>query len=202
MVKKKAAMFGLDARIALAIFGALSIITGAVLFKVIEDIKVVRLLYELEEYSKAYEAYVLDTGHDMVYNAAAPSTALETTEIISSSESGWKGPYIQYSMSDYYAPFVSFRHPEYGYFWYMRATNVSSFGSYTDSTAAAMQTRCTDGDINCYNWVSLLNLDLDLAEKIDERVDGQKGANVGRLRVWFQGAGNYAVYYQIGTSLR
>tara|TARA_Y100001960_G_scaffold319101_1_gene389950 strand:- start:3597 stop:3728 length:132 start_codon:yes stop_codon:yes gene_type:complete len=39
ILTKKAAMFGLDARIALAIFGALSVISGAVLYSAIQDAK-------------------------------------------------------------------------------------------------------------------------------------------------------------------
>ena len=36
---KKAAMFGLDARIALAIFGALSVISGAALYSAIQQLR-------------------------------------------------------------------------------------------------------------------------------------------------------------------
>ena len=40
MIKlKKGAMFGLDARISLAIFGALSVISGAALYSAIQDSK-------------------------------------------------------------------------------------------------------------------------------------------------------------------
>tara|TARA_Y100001960_G_C14595815_1_gene788039 strand:- start:886 stop:1026 length:141 start_codon:yes stop_codon:yes gene_type:complete len=45
---KKGAMFGIDARIALAIFGALSAISGAALYSAIQQSKVTVLVTELE----------------------------------------------------------------------------------------------------------------------------------------------------------
>ncbi|HAG52695.1 MAG TPA: hypothetical protein DCL21_02800 [Alphaproteobacteria bacterium] len=59
---QKGAMFGLDARIALAIFGALSVISGAALYSAIQNAKAISLLTELQEVGKATESYYLDTG--------------------------------------------------------------------------------------------------------------------------------------------
>ena len=65
---KKGAMFGIDARIALAIFGAISVISGAALYLAIQQSKVTVLVTELEELSKAVKAYVLDIGQDIPLN--------------------------------------------------------------------------------------------------------------------------------------
>ncbi|MCP4354624.1 MAG: hypothetical protein GY793_03125 [Proteobacteria bacterium] len=46
---KQAAMFGLDARVALAIFGALSIITGATLYNALQHIKTIQYLQLFNE---------------------------------------------------------------------------------------------------------------------------------------------------------
>ena len=54
MINKKGAIFGLDARIALTIFGALSVISGAALYSAIQESKVVALYTEFQEIGKAY----------------------------------------------------------------------------------------------------------------------------------------------------
>ena len=62
MFINKGAMFGLDARIALAIFGALSVISGAALYSAIQNSKVTAAITEMNEVGKAWEAHYLDTG--------------------------------------------------------------------------------------------------------------------------------------------
>jgi len=62
---QRAAMFGLDARIALVIFGVLSIISGAVLYKTIEQVRVNSFINEFNELGKAHDAYILDTGQTL-----------------------------------------------------------------------------------------------------------------------------------------
>ena len=53
---KKGAMFGLDARIALAIFGALSVISGAALYSAIQDAQATAMIVRLNEVGKAFGA--------------------------------------------------------------------------------------------------------------------------------------------------
>ena len=92
---KKGAMFGLDARIALAIFGALSVISGAALYSAIQEAKITSFYTELVELNKAYEAYYLDTASiDMSSNLGDIEVLIENY----SSEDDWNGPYIQASM--------------------------------------------------------------------------------------------------------
>lgn len=62
MFYKKGAMFGLDARISLAIFGALSVISGAALYSAIQNSKATALYVQLSELGKAWESYYIDTG--------------------------------------------------------------------------------------------------------------------------------------------
>lgn len=80
---KKAAMFGLDARIALAIFGALSIITGASLYSVLNKTKAKTVLTDLENIGKAFEQYFIDVRKLPTLNVFHYSM----TELIESSES-------------------------------------------------------------------------------------------------------------------
>ena len=85
---KKGAMFGLDARIALAIFGALSVISGAALYSAIKQARITAYYQETIEIAKAMESLFLDTG------------VLELTDQLKDlledpGLDGWNGPYIQ-----------------------------------------------------------------------------------------------------------
>lgn len=54
--KQQGAMFGLDARIALAIFAGLSIITGTTMIQVLENRRVNQILFEHQKFSGAVDA--------------------------------------------------------------------------------------------------------------------------------------------------
>ena len=49
MINKKGAIFGLDERIALAIFGALSVISGSALYSAIKDAREQRVITSILE---------------------------------------------------------------------------------------------------------------------------------------------------------
>tara|TARA_Y100001960_G_C14756933_1_gene871786 strand:+ start:560 stop:1183 length:624 start_codon:yes stop_codon:yes gene_type:complete len=95
MFNKKAAMFGLDARIALAIFGALSVISGAALYSAIQTAKVEQWRQFFSNMDKAYEQYLLDNGKDIPVSATS-SGILNLADLIDNREnlSTWNGPYL------------------------------------------------------------------------------------------------------------
>jgi type II secretory pathway pseudopilin PulG len=92
---KKAAMFGLDARIALAIFGALSVISGAALYSAIQKAKFTKYYVAFTELEKAFNAYVLDTG-DMNFNSSNPDLNMlyENAKGSTTPVPYWNGPYL------------------------------------------------------------------------------------------------------------
>jgi type II secretory pathway pseudopilin PulG len=92
MLNKKGAMFGLDARIALAIFGALSVISGASLYSAIQESKVVALQAQFNEVEKSIEQYILDIGSapPKTHNWVDLSYLMDNKD----SNSNWNGPYI------------------------------------------------------------------------------------------------------------
>ena len=93
---KKGAMFGLDARIALAIFGALSVISGAALYSAIENARLTKEWTQYREYAKAYQSYYLDTA-DMI---GLPGNSNGCKLFNNSSNiSGWRGPYLQQELA-------------------------------------------------------------------------------------------------------
>lgn len=85
--KKRGAMFGLDARIALAIFAGLSTVTGATIYKISSQSRITAIAAELNNISKAFGDYMLDVG--------APPNRIE--DLITSTVPGWNGPYVPYA---------------------------------------------------------------------------------------------------------
>ena len=176
MIMKKGAMFGLDARIALAIFGALSVISGAALYSAIQESKAVSLLTEMREVGKAYEQYFLDTGSNPSFvssDLSLPTGYFYKIENLVNNidnKSGWAGPYLSYAADDSY----HLNHPVYGQIlmYVSDETNVRANGS-----------KCPSGN-TCYLWVELHGVDNDaLLKSIDLKVDGSDSASSGSF-IW------------------
>ena len=91
---KKGAMFGLDARIALAIFGALSVISGAALYSAIQSAKAEQYRQYFVELVKASEAYYLDTGSQIPFGTSIH--VIDSSNLIDNRKglANWGGPYI------------------------------------------------------------------------------------------------------------
>ena len=96
LLNKKGAMFGLDARIALAIFGALSLISGAALYSAIQKSKVTAIISESEEIEKALSAYYIDTGEYPKHAALNPTRDFDASYLKENPTGviGWNGPYF------------------------------------------------------------------------------------------------------------
>ena len=186
---KKGAMFGLDARIALAIFGALSVISGAALYSAIQESKVTALVTELTEISKAYEQYYIDTGGHM-QTSVHGSCCLEIYELTESSKHGWKGPYFTFSKSNGDGKyFAQHKNP------YQNYTTVTYQKRDKDFTA------CTATD--CYVWYELYGfLPEDAAKAAKMHFDGTDDENhVGRVKIGKIGEGNWVLRLKIMNAL-
>ena len=173
---QRGAMFGLDARIALAIFGGLSVITGAALYNAIGQTTTTALVAELDNIGKGYINYVLDTGVDTTTIAN-----LKTDTV-----AGWNGPYI--ALQD------ATDHPRYG----ALALVQQSDAAWTDGTPVA----CSG--TNCWVWLTLTLVDNRLADNMDNSIDGTaEGAedgDLGSMRYNDTVTGNVTVYYKIATT--
>tara|TARA_Y100001960_G_C14761395_1_gene874309 strand:+ start:1178 stop:1777 length:600 start_codon:yes stop_codon:yes gene_type:complete len=197
MLNKKAAMFGLDARIALAIFGALSVISGAALYSAIQTAKNTQYLATLSEITKSFEAYLLDTGTIPAFHT---SNILDAGELVSSSKSGWQGPYTSIKLADFGATCTDCgldgsQFPHDGF-----STIVFS-AQKEDSAPASGLTSCTSGD-DCMVWVVFIYTSLAQAQAWDEFIDGELNAKTGKFR--FRVSSDpvkYYTYFQTGISL-
>ena len=145
---KKGAMFGLDARIALAIFGALSVISGAALYSAIQQSKVISAVTMLSEFSKAYEQYVLDAGQGLPANSGhAYDTSGHQLVDNTLNVDGWKGPYLSFEKIGLSSLVVESGNVQYGYF--LRA----GIEDWDASTGLPTNATC-DGSRICHIWVS------------------------------------------------
>ena len=192
---KKAAMFGLDARIALAIFGALSVISGAALYSAIQQAKVVAIVADLREIHKAYEQYWLDTG-EQLNRIGALSFAVQELVEDTRSLSGWNGPYLPYAK--HASQTHALAYPAYD--------SVKIFGrSMNDSWAgtngvdAVMPATCTGAEEPCGRWAMIERMHSSLAEAIDEYIDGRVDYKNGSLRIYCADATSCTVYYLDGS---
>lgn len=179
MFLKKAAMFGLDARIALVIFGALSVISGAALYSAIGNAKATAILAELNELGKAYEQYWLDTGITLPRRSANSAimeyNSLSTANLVVNkvSTAGWKGPYLSYK-EDAGGEYLN--HPTYSNVLIEQLND-------TDWSSDWPNALCDTAGQTCYIGVSIDGInDLNVAANIDEMVDGGDGAGAGMFR--------------------
>jgi len=198
MLSKKGAMFGLDARIALAIFGALSVISGAALYSAIKDARVVSAVNQLDELSKAYVAHFLDTGEHLSEYLVSPNFLLGK-ELVENSQSlvGWSGPYwtagygSNYNSSDTLGR-IAFQ--PYNAASFLQATN-NDWGAFSGATTAET---CTV--TNCHVWAYVEFRDdesIELAKSINEKIDMDNDGGKGKVRVREFGDGTYNIYYYV-----
>ena len=187
----KGAMFGLDARIALAIFGALSVISGAALYSAIQEAKVISLLADMNEVSKAQEAYLLDTGQYMPFVGSADNTEKSTRDLgdlKSSSVAGWSGPYLSYETEAYRSGEIML-YPAYGKIYSILANDSVAWGGTIAWNSAAGL--CTSS--SCFSWTLFSSVPESIAKALDKKVDGVEDGTAGNLK-WKSFATGYDVF--------
>jgi Tfp pilus assembly protein PilE len=180
MINKKAAMFGLDARIALAIFGALSVISGAALYSAIQNSKVVGLVAQISEINKAFEQYYLDTGvtppkSTGIYYRLRINNLSENIDNIS----GWNGPYLQNKIT---TQFELYHYPYKSMQLFVRSKNDPWGG--IDGVDTPLPQSCSGSSEPCVVWGALSGVPCNLAEKFDEFIDGDLDYKNGKSRVY------------------
>ncbi|HAG52881.1 MAG TPA: hypothetical protein DCL21_03745 [Alphaproteobacteria bacterium] len=169
---KRGAMFGLDARIALAIFGALSVISGAALYSAIKQANTTQVVAQLQEYAKGIEQYLLDTGGDI----STVNEQVNAINLVENKDSnvGWSGPYFsaKKSVNDFELldiPYGSNKH--------MFIKEAKASISWSDPGAADC-----DGSNDCYLWVELNCFSNIEVKTLDIVFDGVNDSANGKFR--------------------
>lgn len=163
---KKAAMFGLDARIALVIFGTLSVISGAALYSAIQQSKVTSILVEMQEVSKAVEAFMLDTGR-FPEAIASNTSVMDAHELVDGAGiTDWKGPYLDYIKDPVSANQLD--HNKYDEIM-LNKVRDASWSAWTD--AAMDCPKNYTGSCSLSIWFIDIK-DLSLQKALETRIDG------------------------------
>jgi type II secretory pathway pseudopilin PulG len=168
---KKAAMFGLDARIALSIFGALSVISGAALYSAIQEAKVTSIITEMNELGKAVDAYQLDVGTLPLFDTTTPQH-MDASKLISDTVYNWNGPYISGVV---YTNPLNIKHNVYDYTG-VRRMETSAWGNTTTQN-------CTSSSTSCAIFILLGAIPKPLADAIDLKIDGGLDMENGNIRL-------------------
>jgi type II secretory pathway pseudopilin PulG len=180
LLTKRGAMFGLDARIALAIFGALSVISGAALYSAIQDSKITALITQLEELSKSYEHYYLENGSHTprygLFNIEA-KPILENVNSLST----WNGPYFSGGRAVSSAD-------DSGHKAMIRDLRVKDDAVYfkiadPEATWIVPEDITAGCSSNCYIWIELSKVG-DLNKQLDIEIDGADTRDAGDIRVY------------------
>ena len=194
MLNKKAAMFGLDARIALAIFGALSVISGAALYSAIQSAKAERYRQHFIEISKASEQYLLDNGQHL---PQFTNTTLYSRDLVANRQSlsTWRGPYIAGEVASSF----SFRDSVSGL---VHATDAN----FEIALKSSAFVDCGMPADDCYENIVLFYANADMADSgydvqkgifdlLDSLVDSSDGESAGKVR-FITGGGWKRIYYK------
>jgi type II secretory pathway pseudopilin PulG len=189
---KKAAMFGLDARIALAIFGALSVISGAALYSAIQDAKVTAFLVDINEAGKAYEQYYLDTGAAL---PIADVSNLSASYLINENGvAGWNGPYLPYRVSPAWSHGLEYNTRfQNGILYFTKVVNADfpSPGVCTDITNCALYVSVSSPIAETYLK--------EMALLLSKRIDGNTNLLTGKVRT-YESATTYYLYFKYGNA--
>ncbi|MCA3243934.1 MAG: hypothetical protein INF43_01330 [Alphaproteobacteria bacterium] len=167
---QRGAMFGLDARIALAIFGLLSVVAGYTALNYFSDARVTALATELKNMQNAYSEFVIATG-----DHPARFMDLINNE---SGYSGWNGPYISGMLNDK-----------------SRLYGTYSIMEGRIDVNGVPPIACEGGGI-CGAWLKLTDVADAVAKDSHARLNkGENNLSAGILRVELKPGGTDDVYY-------
>jgi len=197
---QKGAMFGLDARIALAIFGSLALITGSVLHSVLEDLKYNSQINRFKEMEQGVLQYLADTRKDFPARSAnLTGNERMTLELLESVRRGWKGPYLDYDKTGSDHTIQDSRDPVFG--WHLTLFTNNDWGDNTNSGGEL----CT-ATSSCYYWLKThlgagiaASKKEEFAMELDKYFDNGDGFDKGRYRVnWYSGdRSNPILFYRV-----
>lgn len=176
---KKGGMFGLDARIALAIFGSVALIAGVKIHGVVKKSNIEKIIYELSEIEKSVNAYEVDTDSTL---PIITTGIFNIGELASSSKPGWKRAYVENARVIGADSNRYFKDARLGRFSILQA-NDRSASDITDSPFNA----CADVVKKCYLWAYFDSsaegaFPLPYMLALDKMVDNSDGFLTGRVQ--------------------
>ena len=188
VLSQRGAMFGLDARIAMAIIAALSLVGGMTMFTTSAEVKAKALVKDIESYKAAIEGLQYDLKSSIhsqvtaagVLNDKAFAALNDKTMLVAAAQNHWLGPYLKGRTGDITV------HENYGQMHLIRASK----DDYTDGT-------CT-----CYYWLQIDDVPQEAFTEVDTIIDGGAEATPATLGLvrWASGTPDI-LYVRLGKSL-
>jgi type II secretory pathway pseudopilin PulG len=154
----KGALFGMDARIAMAIFASISVAIGYFAFGKIDMAKNSALLRELNAIHDAIQDYQSDMGTFYQFTIATSNgsndfIALYDSSTISANFQGlWNGPYYQAS-----------------------STSHLTYGSFTITYGQDDRSACT-GSSECHAWITITQIPQKIWNEVNAFADENGGS--------------------------
>lgn len=185
LTNQRGAMFGMDARIALIIFAAISTIGGGYALTSLSKMNGQATVREMEQLSIAIEGIHQDLKEDLhstltVSNDTNAFAALYNKAVLTATyQNKWLGPYTR---------LTSNTHPKYG------AITITK--KQDDHVSACL------GD-NCYIWLSYSLVQHSMTSHMNEILDGTSettAKNEGRFQ-WTGDSGDVPVFFLVGHAL-
>lgn len=180
-------MFGLDARIALAIFAVISVVAGTAIAISMDSTRAKALAQEMSDTGKAIESISYDMRADLYPSLIQPSpknayTALFDVSVIKDENNlrgKWLGPYVH-------------------------ATSTSSrYGEMMiEARKASHADACMEGE-PCFLWLTYANVKRAIALEVNSIIDGDKEtdpAKTGRIQ-WVENADGTTLSLQAAKTL-
>ncbi|MCP4356348.1 MAG: hypothetical protein GY793_12145 [Proteobacteria bacterium] len=190
IIKQKGAMFGLDARVALAVMAALALIDFADFIKDINKSKASQYVADLNAVKQAYQAFNQDTQYVLsdftnpyFYNIKELiELPLDANKPYTKK---YKGPYLDLKVgaSDNFLVHTTSGKDI--------AIVSRRFNSWDTAGTSA---KCSGSD--CFTWTVIYDVEQDIAQRIDKIVDSEETPNAGKLRLEVNG-NNYNAHLLI-----
>lgn len=158
MMSQRGAMFGLDARMALAIFGTIAVVSGYMGISKLTTANRAAFIKEVLAYEDAIQQIQTDVGVFYQFAIAASNgvtdfNAIEfNTNIAAQYRPRWNGPYIEGIRQD---------HPQYG--------------SFTLTYRQENGTTVCNISNNCYVWLFLTNVPAEVWAELNKYIDENNG---------------------------
>ncbi len=191
---QKGAMFGLDARVALAVLSAVSVMAGGYYFTSQSQASGKALSEELRHYGLAIDGYQYDMKEDLVETITTPNGSNEVSALFddgvikASYRSAWNGPYLD--------------HQEAGKLQNVDDAVMTFVKAASDSTSSSCSVITA-----CNYWIRLQPFPENTAEHLDQLFDGgnegtpenegvlrwNNHSDPGKVDLWFAASQAFAL---------
>lgn len=156
----RGALFGIDARLALVIFAALSTGIGYYSMGKINQARTAAFIKELQHAATAVEQMQTDLGTFLPYTLEGGSNGTRDFEVLYN-RNHLKPGYRRYWNGPYFMPQNGRQHPR--------------FGQFSISYGTAERNPCTDRKTQCYVWLTLTDVPAAVWDDVNSYIDENGG---------------------------